>query len=126
MVDEPHHALTRPWTRIINSYPNAVVLGLTATPSRADGRGLGAQFEALIECPSIRELIELGYLVPTRASAPTKPDLEGIRTVAGDFEEEQLEQRFDQPALVGVIVTHRHRLAGRRRTVVFAISRAHA
>lgn len=126
VVDEAHHAPARTWTRIIKSYPNAVVLGLTATPCRADGRGLGAQFEALIECPSIRELIELGYLVPTRVFAPTKPDLEGIRTVAGDFDEEQLEQRFDQPVLVGDIVTHWHRLAGRRRTVVFAISRAHA
>ena len=126
VVDEAHHAPARTWTRIIKSYPAAVVFGLTATPCRADGRGLGTMFECLIDCPSIRELIELGYLVPTRVYAPTKPDLEGIRTVAGDFDEEQLEQRLDKPVLVGDIVTHWHRLAGRRRTVVFAISRAHA
>jgi superfamily II DNA or RNA helicase len=126
VVDEAHHAPARTWARIIKSYPNAVVLGLTATPCRADGRGLGTMFEALIDCPSIRELIELGYLVPTRVFAPTKPDLEGIRTVAGDFDEEQLEQRLDRPVLVGDIVTHWHRLAAGLRTVVFAISRAHA
>jgi DNA repair protein RadD len=126
VVDEAHHAPARTWARIIKSYPSAVVFGLTATPCRADGRGLGTLFECLIECPSIRELIELGYLVPTRVFAPTKPDLEGIRTVAGDFDEDQLEERLDKPVLVGDIVTHWHRLADRRRTVVFAISRAHA
>jgi DNA repair protein RadD len=126
VVDEAHHASARSWASIINAYPNAIVIGLTATPCRADGRGLGTLFECLIECPSIRELIELGCLVPTRVFAPTKPDLEGIRTVAGDFDEEQLEQRLDRPVLVGDIVTHWHRLGAGRRTVVFAISRAHA
>jgi superfamily II DNA or RNA helicase len=126
ILDEAHHAPARTWMRIIEAYPNAIVVGLTATPCRADGRGLGNLFECLIECPSIRELIELGHLVPTRVFAPTKPDLEGIRTVQGDFDEKQLEQRLDRPVLVGDIVTHWHRLAGRRRTVVFAISRAHA
>ncbi|GEP60934.1 DEAD/DEAH box helicase [Reyranella soli] len=126
VVDEAHHAPARTWTRIIKAYPNAVVLGLTATPCRADGRGLGTMFDCLIDCPSIAELIDLGYLVPTRVFAPTKPDLEGIRTVAGDFDEDELEARLDKPVLVGDIVTHWHRLADRRRTVVFAISRAHA
>jgi DNA repair protein RadD len=126
LVDEAHHASARSWKRIIEAYPNAVVIGLTATPCRADGRGLGSIFECLVDCPSIRELIELGYLVPTQVFAPTKPDLEGIRTVAGDFDEDQLEERLDKPMLVGDIVTHWHRLAGRRRTVVFAVSRAHA
>ncbi len=126
LVDEAHHASARTWKRIIDAYPGAIVIGLTATPCRSDGRGLGAVFDALIECPSIRELIEQGYLVPTRVFAPTKPDLEGIRTIAGDFDEVQLEERLDEPVLVGDIVTHWHRLAGRRRTVVFAISRAHA
>jgi superfamily II DNA or RNA helicase len=126
VVDEAHHAPARTWSSIIKSYPNAVLFGLTATPCRADGRGLGTLFECLIECPSIGELIEMGYLVPTRVFAPTKPDLDGIRTVAGDFDEDQLEERFDKPMLVGDIVTHWHRLAGRRVTVVFAISRAHA
>jgi DNA repair protein RadD len=126
VVDEAHHAPARTWTRIIKFYPSAVVIGLSATPCRADGRGLGTLFECLIKCPSIRELIELGYLVPTRVFAPTKPDLEGIRTVAGDFDEDQLEKRFDRPMLVGDIVTHWHRLAAPLRTVVFAISRSHA
>ena len=126
LVDEAHHASARSWTRIIDAYPNAALIGLTATPCRADGRGLGALFECLIDCPSIRELIELGYLVPTRVFAPTRPDLKGIRTVAGDFDEAQLEERLDRPMLVGDIVSHWHRLAGRRRTVVFAVSRAHA
>jgi superfamily II DNA or RNA helicase len=126
VIDEAHHGLARTWRRIIDAYPDTTVLGLTATPCRADGRGLGTLFESLVECPGIRELIEQGYLVPTRVFAPTKPDLEGIRTIAGDFDEEQLEQRLDKPVLVGDIVTHWHRLAARLRTVVFAISRAHA
>jgi DNA repair protein RadD len=120
VVDECHHATARTWRTIIDAYPNAVLLGLTATPCRGDGRGLGGIFGTMIECPQVQELIDGEFLVPTRAYAPSIPDLTGIRIQAGDYVESQLADRMDRPQLVGDIVTQWHRLADGRRTVVFS------
>jgi len=99
---------------------------LTATPCRGDGRGLGGIFETLIECPQVQELIDSRHLVPTRVYAPSIPDLTGVRVQAGDYVETQLAQVMDRPKLVGDVVTHWHRLAEGRRTVVFATGVQHS
>jgi superfamily II DNA or RNA helicase len=125
-VDEAHHATARTWRRLIEAYPNASIVGLTATPCRGDGGGLGAIFDALVECPSIARLTADGYLVPTRVYAPSPPDLAGIGLTAGDYNEKQLAERMDRPRLVGDVVEHWLRLAGGRKTVVFAVSVGHA
>src|SRR5262249_17008079 len=101
-------------------------VGLTATPCRSDGRGLGAIFEALVECPSIAELTANGHLVPTKVYAPNPPDLAGIRLTGGDYNHRQLAEHMDQKHLVGAIVEHWQRLAGGRKTVVFAVNVGHA
>jgi len=126
VIDECHHSPARTYRKIIESYRNAIVLGLTATPCRGDGRGLGGIFEAIVECPQVPELIELGYLVKTRVYAPVDPDLRGIRTQAGDYVETQLAERMDRPKLVGDIVTHWHKYGERRKTVCFAVSVNHS
>jgi superfamily II DNA or RNA helicase len=102
------------------------LLGLTATPCRGDGRGLGGIFETIVECPQVAQLIERGYLVKTRVYAPVDPDLKGVRTVAGDYNKVQLAERMDQPNLIGDIVTHWHKYGDRRKTVVFAVSVGHS
>jgi DNA repair protein RadD len=125
-VDEAHHARARTYRQIVESYPNARIVGLTATPCRKDGRGLGGTFTAIIECPQVQALVDLGHLVPTHVFAPSTPDLEGVQTRQGDYIEGQLAERVDRPKLVGDIVSHWHRLGERRKTVVFATSVAHA
>ena len=61
IVDEAHHCPARTYREIIDAYPNAVLLGLTATPCRGDGRGLGSIFQTMIQCPQVGELVEQGY-----------------------------------------------------------------
>src|SRR5262249_24909659 len=78
VVDETHHAPATTYKKIIEAYPNTVLLGLTATPCRGDGRGLGGIFDAMIACPQIAALISGGYLVKTRVYAPVDPDLKGV------------------------------------------------
>jgi DNA repair protein RadD len=126
IVDECHHATATTWRKIIEAYPDAVLIGLTATPCRGDGRGLGGTFNTTIECPQVASLIEQGYLVKTRVYAPVDPDLRGIKTQAGDYVETQLAERMDKPKLVGDIVTHWHKYGERRRTVAFACSVGHS
>jgi DNA repair protein RadD len=126
IIDEAHHAPARTYQKIIDAYPDAVLLGLTATPCRGDGRGLGGIFETIIECPQVAELIAQGFLVKTRVYAPVDPDLAGVRTQAGDYVETQLAERMDRPKLIGDIVTHWHRYGERRKTVAFAVNVAHS
>jgi DNA repair protein RadD len=78
-IDEAHHARARTYRQIIDAYPDARVIGMTATPCRRDGRGLGNVFDAMVECPQVQELIELGYLVKTKVFAPCKPNLKGVQ-----------------------------------------------
>jgi superfamily II DNA or RNA helicase len=126
IVDECHHATAKSWRKIIEAYPEAVLLGMTATPCRGDGRGLGGIFETMIECPQVQKLIKQGHLVGTRVYAPSTPDLTGVRVQAGDYSETQLAARMDRPELVGDIVSNWHRLAEGRRTVVFATGVGHS
>jgi DNA repair protein RadD len=66
------------------------------------------------------------YLVKTRTYAPVNPDLKGVRTVAGDYNEGQLADRMDRPKLIGDIVTHWHKFGERRKTVAFAVNVSHS
>ena len=127
IIDECHHVRARTYQTIIEAHPNAIIVGLTATPCRGDGRGLGNVFDALIECPQIGELIELGYLVKPKIFAPAPPDLRGVKVAStGDYQINQLSARMDTDALVGDVVEHWLRHAQRRRTVMFAVDIAHS
>ena len=126
IVDEAHRACARTYQQILDAYPDATILGLTATPCRGDGRGLGNIFDCIVECPGVRELVDLGFLVPTRVYAPTTPDLKGVGTAQGDYVAKQLATRMDQPELIGDIAEHWHRFAEGRKTVVFATSVGHS
>jgi DNA repair protein RadD len=72
VIDEAYHARAMTYQAIIDAYPNAIVVGLTATPVRGDGRGLGNLFETMIETPQIGELIQLDHLVKLKIFAPPR------------------------------------------------------
>lgn len=127
IVDEAHLSIADTRKAIIQSYPDAIVIGLTATPARADGRGLGEIYEDLVEGANIRTLTEDGFLVPVRYFAPSEPDLAGVKLNRdGDYVEKQLSGRMNQPQLVGDIVSNWLRLANGRSTVVFCVDRKHS
>jgi superfamily II DNA or RNA helicase len=126
VIDECHHVTASTYQVILAAYPDAVILGLSATPARADGRGLGSTFDTIVECPSVAELTAADHLVPARVFAPPAPDLTGVKVRRGDYVEAQLAERMDKPKLVGDIVTHWLRHAEGRRTVLFATSVAHS
>jgi superfamily II DNA or RNA helicase len=126
IVDECHHCPAQTYAKILAAYPDSIVIGLTATPCRGDGRGLGNIFQTIIEGPQVAKLIEMGFLVPTRVYAPSIPDLTGVTVRQGDYAAGELEDRMDRPQLVGDVGTHWHRLAGNRPTVVFASGVRHS
>lgn len=134
IIDEAHHCPAQSYKEIIEQYPKAIILGFTATPIRGDGRGLGGIFEAMVRGPSVQELIDgeiidgrlVRYLVPTKVYAPFVPDLKGVKTSCGDYVLSQLEEKMDQPKLVGDIVEHWFRYGENRPTVAFASGVGHS
>jgi hypothetical protein len=71
VVDEAHHVVSPEYFRVRSDYSSALVIGLTATPCRMDGVGLGTAFDALVPGPQPRELIAAGHLVPATVIAPS-------------------------------------------------------
>lgn len=132
IVDECHHATgTTSWGKVLDQYPTAKVLGVTATPERLDGRGLGAHaggfFNAMVIGPSAAELTERGYLSPAKVFAPTQQvDLSGVRSRAGDFAANELAVAMDKPTITGDAVAHYRRLCDGEPAIAFCASVAHA
>jgi len=126
IIDEAHRCLSNTYLKIIQMYKHSQVLGLTATPIRSDGRGLGHIFSDMVQAPSIGELIHQGHLVSCEYYAPTIPDLNGIQTSMGDYNSTQLANRMDHPKLIGDIVSSWKKIANNKKTIVFASSVAHS
>jgi DNA repair protein RadD len=121
VIDEAHHVRARTWNKILDQYPNAKRIGLTATPCRADGKGLGNCFSTIIQGPQVQELIDKDRLVRTRVYAPVDPNLRGVETRNGDYVTSQLSARMNRDDLVGDIVSHWHKYGERRKTLVFCV-----
>lgn len=131
IVDEAHHAVAGSWVKVLQAYPDAKVLGVTATAARLDGKGLGVEaggvFDALVEGPNVAELTRRGFLSPAKVYAPpTDIDLSGIRISGGDYRRSDLAERLDRNVVTGCAVQHYRRLADRQPAIAFCCSIEHA
>jgi len=125
--DETHHLVADSWRKVLDYYPGAKVLGLTATPCRLDGRGLGDHYDTLICGPSTSELVEQGFLCPTVTFAPQEAvDLSRVKTVAGDFDKKEVAKIMGQSKIVGDAVAHYRQLADRQPAIAFCASIEHS
>ena len=132
VVDEAHHTTADTGHgRILAHYDGARVMGVTATPERLDGKGLGVAaggfFDCLVEGPTVAALVEQGYLSKPVVYAPkTQLDLSGIRTLAGDFDKGALAAAVDRPTITGDAVAHYRTYCANAPTIAFCVSVAHA
>jgi DNA repair protein RadD len=129
IIDECHRALSPSYLRMLDIYRDAVHIGLTATPWRADGRGLEEYYQHLVVAALPSQLIAEGYILEPRVFVPPRedlPDLSGVRIVNGDYDEHQLSVAVDDDRLIGNIVEHWFREARGIRTVLFPASIAHS
>jgi superfamily II DNA or RNA helicase len=123
VLDECHHAAAPSWAKLIKRFPDAKLLGLTATPERLDGRGLGDWFETMIIGPDTRTLIDEGYLSKFKYFAPTIPDLRGVRVKQKEYDRHDLEAAMNKSTLVGDVVDHfKERLTPNARALAFCVS----
>jgi DNA repair protein RadD len=128
IIDEAHHAVAgNTWGRIIDHWPNSLLLGVTATPVRQDGRGLGCMFDHLVLGPSTAELIATGYLTPARIYAPPPvADLTGIHRRAGDYAIDEAAERMDRPTVTGDAISHYQRIGAGQPAIAFCCNVKHA
>jgi len=128
VMDEAHHVLrNNKWGKAVKMFPNAKGLGVTATPLRTDGKGLGAHadgvFELLIESLTMRELITLGYLTDYRIFAPETKDLDlstvDISKTTGDYNSNKLKLAIRKSHIIGDIVSHYLRIATGKLGITF-------
>ena len=96
IIDEAHHAITDGYRRVLDHFPEANVLGVTATPDRGDMRDLGAVFDSLAYEYTMPQAIRDGYLVPIKAlTVPLRLDLSGVGVQSGDFKPGDLDNALD-------------------------------
>lgn len=126
VVDETHHVCAGSWARVMEHYQDKTILGLTATPFRLDGRGLGELYQALVSSITIADLVRDGHLVEPITYTQPGPDLRGVHKRYGEYHQGELADAVDRPKLIGDIVGTWKRLAAGRTTVCFAVSCAHS
>ncbi len=127
VVDEAHHATAENTIgRILAARPRARVLGVTATPWRLSGEGLGEVFETMVVGPSVGELIQAGALCPPEVYAPPTVDTSALHSRAGDFVVGEVAGLMDKPKVTGDAVEHYARLARGRPFITFTASVEHA
>lgn len=128
-VDEAHHATADSYVKPLAKWREggAVVVGLTATPERADGRGLAGTFDHLHVIATVRELIAGGYLAePAVWSMRTPAGLDAAKITAGDYNLEALGDVMDVDPITGSVVEQYQRHGDGRTGVVFAVNTAHS
>ncbi|QPC44030.1 DEAD/DEAH box helicase [Kaustia mangrovi] len=131
IIDEAHHATAGTWRKIINARPEARLLGVTATPARTDGQGLGVQgggvFDDMIVGPGIADLISAGHLSkPAVFAPPSQLDLSGVKMRGGDFAKGDMARAVDKPTITGDAVEHYGKICPGMPAIAFCASVDHA
>jgi DNA repair protein RadD len=127
IVDEAHHTNAGTWEKVLGHFSAARLLGVTATPCRTDGRGLGEWYQELLLGPSPQWLTDNGYLAPARVFCPgVGADVSQLRTRMGDFDMSGASQQMGELAIMGNAVEHFRRYIGDGTAIAFCCSVQHA
>jgi DNA repair protein RadD len=124
VIDEAHHSNAGTWAKVLDHFQSAHLLGVTATPIRLDGRGLGEHYQTMVEGPSAQWLTDNGYLANARLLAPPGFDSTGIRKRMGDFDTKEAEQRVG--TIMGDCLSHYRKHLDGQTAIAFCCSVAHA
>lgn len=127
IIDEAHRSLAPTYIEIAKAYPKAKIVGLTATPRRTDGKGLGHLYQDIVTAPPIRYFIDENYLCDYELyGIPVDADLSEVATKAGDFDSKQLSVAMNKPKITGDAVGHYVKLAYGKPCVVMCVDIEHA
>ena len=124
IVDEAHHAVSPSYRTIFDAFPEAKVLGVTATPDRSDERAMGQVFDEVAFVYEIQDAIRDGWLCPIRIKQVIVGaiDLSGVSTVAGDLNQGELDAVMSAEEALHGMVKPMVELSGSRPTIAFCTS----
>ncbi len=122
LVHNCHFAVSDGWKQMMTKYPNARFLLMTATPIRLDGRGLEEIADVMVMGPSVQTLIDQGYLVPSVVYAPPSPEALSVKK----FTDKEMSSLLDKNRIIGDIVKTWLYRSAERKSVTFAVDKAHA
>lgn len=127
IIDECHRSAAETYRKVLEAFPLAVVIGLTATPQRTDGKGLSDIYNTIVQGPSVRQLIKAGFLCRYEIFAPPSAvDMSNVKRSMGDYDKVELERALDKPTITGdAVATYKQHCTG-RRCVVMCVSIKHA
>jgi superfamily II DNA or RNA helicase len=126
IVDEAHHTTAGTWKQVIEHFSSARLLGVTATPIRTDGRGLGENYQSMVVGPTAKWLTDNGFLADARVLAPPGIDTKGLRKRMGDFDMKQAEGLLQEGQVMGDCLTHYKQHLSGQTAIAFCCSVAHA
>lgn len=126
VLDEASHARAGSYETLRQAYPNAYCVGLTATPIRMDGRGLGEIFTSMVTAAVPSELVRAGWLARAGGYAYQTADVRDVEMVGADFNQAQLGAKMHDSRILGDIVAEWKAHASRLLTVCFAVHREHS
>lgn len=122
--DEAHHVAAAGWAKVMAAFPDAIHVGLTATPMRLDGKGLDDHFDYLVPGPSVSWLIDEKHLVDYKLFAPSAPDMSKAHSLGGDWRADDAAEAMAD--LTGDAVEHYRKHSPGKRAVAFCVSVAHS
>ena len=127
VIDEAHHARAKTWETVLARWPHAKRIGLTATPERLDGKGLGEHFAEMVMGPTIPELVAVGSLAPCRTlRIPMSLNLEGVRHDRnGEYSSADVGGRVTEHVIADAVDAYR-RYGDGRPGIFFGIHRDHS
>ena len=118
IIDEAHHCISDSYQKVLQHFPDAQILGVTATPDRGDMQNLGQFFESLAYEYTLPKAIKEGYLTTIKAlTIPLKIDMSSVSVQAGDFKVGDIGTALD-PYLEG-IAEEMKKYCSDKKTVVF-------
>jgi superfamily II DNA or RNA helicase len=127
VIDEAHHGTAGSWRKVIDHNPQARVLGVTATPERLDGKGLGEVFDDLLRGPEVSWLIDNGHLSrPKYYAPPQHVDRSSLPRVRGEIDLRAAAAAMDKKSITGDAVEHYRRICPGAPAVAFCASINHA
>lgn len=119
ITDENHHCVAKTYRKIYEAFPAAQCLGVTATPIRLNGGGLGDVNDKLVVGVSAKWLIENNYLAPYDYYAPSVADLSGLRTSQGEYVGKDAEIALDTTMIYGDVTRHYRKLADGKKAICY-------